>query len=196
MNKALGIIGLGLATAVSSFAATQWTVDFAHSKMKFAVSHLVISEVEGSFKVYSGTLTSSTPDFADATIEFAADVNSISTENEMRDKHLKSDDFFNAEKFPQMTFKSTSWKKIDEKNYQLEGNLTIRDITKPVTFNVVYGGTVKDGRGNIKAGFKATSVINRFDFGLKWNALTEAGGATVGKEVTITLNFEFAQKKS
>jgi polyisoprenoid-binding protein YceI len=196
MKKTLSIIALALAVSASSFAASAWTVDFAHSKVKFAVSHLVISEVEGAFKVYSGTLASSKPDFSDATVDFSVDVKSINTENEMRDKHLQGDDFFNAEKFPQMTFKSTSWKKVDDKNFVLTGDLTIRDVTRPITFTVVYGGTVKDPWGNLKAGFKATGTINRFEYGLKWNTLTEAGGAVVGKEVTITLNLEFAQKKS
>ena len=114
----------------------------------------------------------------------------------MRDNHLKSGDFFNAEKFPRMTFKSAAWKKVGEQNYLLEGDLTIRDVTKRVTFAVVHGGTIKDPWGNTKAGFKATTVINRFDYGLKWNTLMEAGGATVGKDVSITLNLEFGQKKS
>jgi polyisoprenoid-binding protein YceI len=195
MKQTFSILALSLALSISSFAQTTWTVDNAHSNVKFSVSHLVISEVEGNFKVYSGTLQS-TPDFSNATVEFAVDANSINTENEMRDKHLKSDDFFNAEKFPKITFKSTSWKKVSEQKYVLEGDLTIRDVTKRVAFNIVYGGTMKDGYGNTKAGFKGTATINRFEYGLKWNALTEAGGATVGKDVSIILNFEFTQKKS
>lgn len=194
MNKTLSAIALGPIISMGSVAQTTWTVDNVHSNVKFTVSHLVISEVEGSFKVYSGTVESKA-DFSDAAIEFTVDVNSITTDNEMRDKHLKSDDFFNAEKFPKMTFTSTAWKKLDDRNYRLEGNLTIRDVTKPVVFNVVYGGTMKDPYGNVKAGFKATATINRFDYGLKWNVLTEAGGATVGKDVAITLNLELTQKK-
>lgn len=93
-------------------------------------------------------------------------------------------------------FKSVSWKKLNDRLYELEGDLTIRDITKRVTFTVVNGGTIKDPWGNTKAGFKATTIINRFDYGLKWNVLTEAGGATVGKDVSITLNLQFAQKKA
>ncbi len=196
MKRTIGIITLVLTLAVSVFAQTTWKLDNVHSNVKFSVSHLVISEVDGNFKTYSGILQSPTTDFANSTVAFSVDVNSINTENEMRDKHLKSDDFFNAEKFPAMTFKSTSWKKADDKNYVLEGDLTIRDVTKRVAFNVVYGGTMKDGYGNTKAGFKGTTSINRFDFGLKWNALTEAGGATVGKDVAIVLNLQFAQQKS
>ena len=113
----------------------------------------------------------------------------------MRDTHLKSDDFFNAEKYPKMTFKSISFKKVSGNKYALTGNLTLRDVTKNVTFDVTYGGTAKDGYGNTKAGFKASTIINRFDYGLKWNALTEAGGMTVGSDVTIALRLEFAQAK-
>ena len=176
-------------------AQTKWTVDNAHSGVKFTVSHLVISEVEGSFKTFTGSMTAAKPDFTDAQVEFSVDVNSISTDNEMRDKHLKSDDFFNAEKFPNMTFKSISFKKLTPKSYELTGNLTIREVTKKVKFAVTYGGTVKDPYGNTKAGFKATAVINRLEYGLKWNTLTEAGGAVVGKDVTIVLNAEFAKAK-
>jgi len=196
MKQVLSIATLALTMAVSSPAQTTWTVDNAHSNVKFSVTHMVISEVEGNFKVYSGFIQSSTQDFVDATVNFSVDVNSTNTENDMRDKHLKSDDFFNAEKFPTMMFKSTSWKKVDGQQYILEGDLTIRDITKRVSFAVVYGGTMKDGYGNTKAGFKGTTTINRFDYNLKWNALTEAGGAMVSKDVNITLNLEFAQKKS
>ena len=195
MKITLIAIALGLVMATGAVAQTTWTVDNSHSKVKFAVTHLVIAEVEGNFNVYEGTLQSS-KDFSDAKVEFTVDVNSINTENETRDKHLKSDDFFNAERFPKATFKSTSWKKVDDQNYVLEGNLTIRDITKSVVFTVVNGGTVKDPWGNIKTGFKATTTINRFDYNLKWNAMTEAGGAVVGKNVTLTVQLEFAKKKS
>ena len=177
------------------FAQTKWTVDNVHSSVKFSVSHLVISEVEGAFKKFTGTVTSPSPDFTNATVDFSIDVSSLNTDNEMRDKHLKSDDFFNAEQYPNMTFKSTSFKKVSGNKYALKGNLTIRNVTKPVTFDVVYGGTAKDGYGNTKAGFKASTVINRFDYNLKWNNLTEAGGATVGKDVTLDLKMELAQSK-
>jgi len=196
LKSGLILAASALIAASNGIAKTKWEVDNVHSKVKFSVTHLLISEVEGSFNVYSGTLQSSTADFSDATVEFAVDVPSISTDNEMRDKHLRSDDFFNAEKYPKMTFKSTSWKRVDDQNYLLEGDLTIRNVTKRVKFAVFNGGTIKDPWGSIKTGFKASTVINRFDFGLKWNTLTEAGGATVSKDVNITLNLEFAQKAS
>jgi polyisoprenoid-binding protein YceI len=178
------------------FAQTKWTVDPVHSNVKFTVSHLVISEVEGSFKKFDGTLLTAKPDLSDAAINFSVDVNSVNTENDMRDKHLKSDDFFNADQYPNMTFKSTSFKKTGGNKYALYGNLTIRNVTKPVKFDVVYGGVAKDGYGNTKAGFKATTTINRFDYNLKWNGLTSAGDATVGKDVTIDLKLELAQAKA
>jgi polyisoprenoid-binding protein YceI len=178
------------------FAQTKWNVDNVHSSVKFSVPHLVISEVEGSFKKFDGSVAAAKPDFTDANVNFNIDVNSINTDNEMRDKHLKGDDFFNAEQYPNMTFKSTSFKKVSGNKYALSGNLTIRNVTKPVKFDVVFGGTAKDGYGNTKAGFKATTVINRFDYNLKWNSLTEAGGATVGKDITIDLKLQFAQAKA
>jgi polyisoprenoid-binding protein YceI len=159
------------------------------------VQHLVISEVDGTFKIFDGSVNAPTADFNNATINFNVDVNSINTDEEKRDAHLKSDDFFNAEKYPKMTFTSTSFKKVSGNKYALEGNLTIRDVTKKVKFAVVYGGTVKDPWGNVKAGFKATGKINRKDFGLKWGAMTEAGGAVVGDEVEMEIRVEFAQQK-
>jgi polyisoprenoid-binding protein YceI len=193
-NSIIAVV-LTISLAGTTQAQTKWTADNAHTSLKFTVTHLVISEVEGNFKTFTGSMTASKPDFTDAQIDFSADINSVNTDNEMRDKHLKSDDFFNAEKYPKMTFKSLSMKKMSGNRYELTGNLTIRDVTKKVKFNVTYGGTVKDPWGNTKAGFKATTVINRFDYGLKWDKVTEAGGAVAGKDVTILINAEFAKEK-
>lgn len=176
-------------------AQTTWNVDASHSNVKFSVVHMVVSETEGYFKTYSGKAVTTTPDFDGATIEFSVDVNSINTDNADRDKHLRSDDFFNAEKFPKMTFKSTSFKKLSGNNYELTGDLTIRDVTKRVTFQVTYGGTAKDPWGNVKAGFKAKSKINRKDYNLKWSVVTEAGGMVVSDEVDVLLNIELVQAK-
>jgi len=196
MKRTIGIFATAFIMTIGAVAQTAWTVDHAHSSVKFTVSHLVIAEVEGNFKVFSGSLQSSKPDFTDANVEFAVDVKSVDTDNDMRDNHLKSEDFFHAEKFPHMSFKSLSWKKVGEQRYILEGDLTIRDVTRRVAFDVVYGGTIKDPWGNTKAGFKATTHINRFDYGLQFNAVTETGGAVVGRQVGITLNLEFAQKEA
>ncbi|RYY38989.1 MAG: polyisoprenoid-binding protein [Chitinophagaceae bacterium] len=194
MKKLFLAAAIALSTS-GLFAQTTWNVDPAHSNVRFTVSHLVVSEVEGTFKKFNGSLVSSRPDLTDAKINFTVDVNSINTDNEGRDKHLKGDDFFNADNYPQMTFVGTSFRKLSGNQYELKGNLTIRNVTRPATFKVTYGGTVKDPWGNIKAGFKASGSINRFDYGLKWNTLTEAGGAVVGKDIAIDLKLEFAQAK-
>ncbi len=178
-----------------SNAQATWNLDPNHTNVKFTATHMVISEVDGHFKTFAGSMTASKPDFTDAKIDFTVDVASITTDNDMRDNHLKSDDFFNAEKFPKMTFKSVSMKKISGNKYELTGDLTIRNITKRVKFAVVYGGTVKDPYGNTKAGFKATTTIDRLGFGLKWNSLIETGGAVVGKDVVININAEFTLAK-
>lgn len=182
--------------AANLATAGKWALDKSHSSVKFTVQHLVVSEVEGNFKMFSGSVDAPAPDFNNAKINFTVDVNSINTDDEKRDAHLKSDDFFNAEKYPNMTFTSTSFKKIKGNMYALEGNLTIRDVTKKVKFAVLYGGTIKDPWGNIKAGFKASGKISRKEFGLKWNTLTETGGAVVGDDVNMIINTEFAQQKS
>jgi polyisoprenoid-binding protein YceI len=188
---------VALAVCISSIAGAQdkWNLDKAHAGVKFTVTHMLISEVEGSFKTFDGSMTASKPDFTDALINFTVDVASISTDNEMRDKHLKSDDFFNAEKFPKMTFKSSSFKKVSDKKYELTGDLTIRDVTKKVKFDVTFGGTMLDPYGNTRAGFKATGTINRLDYGLKWNKLTEAGGAIVSSDVNLVISAEFTKGK-
>lgn len=169
--------------------AAKWNVDKAHSNVKFTVTHLLVSEVEGSFKLFDGSMETSKPDFSDAKINFTVDVNSVNTDNDMRDKHLKSDDFFGAEKFPQMKFVSTSFKPVGDNKYKLAGNLTIKDVTKPVVFDVTYGGSTV-AMGKAKSGFKAKTTINRFDYNLKWDKATEAGGLVVSKEVDLVVNAE------
>jgi polyisoprenoid-binding protein YceI len=198
MNIAVGsaLIALIALFTQSAFAQNSWSLDKSHSSLKFGVKHLVVSEVEGSFKSFTGSVKAKDDTFADAQIEFAADVASINTDDEKRDGHLKSDDFFNAEKFPQMKFVSKTFKKTGKDKYKLTGDLTIRDVTQTVTFDVDFGGVVKDPWGNIKAGFKAVTSINRFDYNLKWNTMLEAGGAVVGKEIKITANIELAKAKS
>lgn len=174
--------------------ATKWTVDKGHSNVKFVVTHMSVSEVEGSFKIFDGNVEHTKADFSDAVINFTVDVNSVNTDNERRDNHLKSDDFFNAASFPQMKFVSTSMKPLGNNKFQLAGNLTIRDVTKPVVFEVSYGGSLNTGRG-VKAGFKAKTTINRFDYNLKWDRAVEAGGLVVAKDVDIVINLELDQAK-
>ena len=208
MKKTLLFSTMGLAALLTAFIpahqskpvtdpsprqTSKWTTDKPHTNVKFSVSHLVISDVEGTFKSVDGTMETSKADFSDAKINFTAEVSSISTDNDMRDNHLKSDDFFNAAKFPQIKFVSSSFTPLGDNKYKLVGNLTIRDVTKPVTFDVKYGGTIS-AMGATHAGFKATTTIDRFDYNLKWNKATEAGGMIVGKDVDITVNVDF--KKS
>ncbi|MFM7774777.1 MAG: YceI family protein [Candidatus Kapaibacterium sp.] len=185
------LIALVAAIVLSSAAqADTWKCDAVHSNVTFNVNHLVISEVQGSFKVFDGTMTTSKSDMSDAVISFSVNTASINTDNEMRDGHLRSDDFFNAEKYPAMTFKSTGMTKTGANTYKLMGNLTIRDVTKPVTFDVRFGGEAKNGMGKQARGFVAETTIDRMDYNLKWNKLTEAGGAMVGKDVRIRCNME------
>ena len=194
-NKMIGIKASESNTiAVANPNATTWTLDRSHSSISFSIEHLMVSEVEGKFRKFEGTMTGEKADYTDAAVDFAADVNSIDTDDDKRDGHLKSDDFFNAEKYPQIKFKSKSFKKLAGNKYLLTGDLTIRDITKSVSWSVISKPMVKDPWGNNKAGFTASLTVNRFDYNLKWNTLTEAGGAVVGKDVKIKVNVEFAKK--
>ena len=189
--KKLFLFVLATSLSISTFAQTKWTTDPMHSFVNFAVKHSGISFVDGSFKKFEGEIVAAKADLTDAKITFSADVASINTSVEMRDNHLKSDDFFNAEKYPKMTFESTSFKKVKNNVYALAGKLTIRDVTKNVTFDVVYGGTAKDQQGNTKAGFLATTKINRLDYNVSYDPT----GAGIAKDVLITLNLQFVQAK-
>ncbi|MEQ8927657.1 MAG: YceI family protein [Fulvivirga sp.] len=182
---------------VAGFSVAQaqinWQIDKAHSTIGFNVTHLVISEVEGKFNEFDAKVVSTSEDFAGSEVSFTAKVASIDTDNEQRDTHLKSEDFFAAESNPELTFNGNI-KKEGEK-YKLVGKLTMRGTTKDVTFDVKYNGTIKDPWGNIKSDFKITGTVNRKEYGLKWGALTEAGGAVVADEVEIVCNVEL-QKQS
>ena len=186
---------LSLATAmvfaflISASAQTTWTIDKNHSTIGFSIDHMVISEVDGKFDDFDGSLTSSKDDLTDATISFTAKTASINTGVDRRDNHLRSGDFFDAEKFPEMTFKSSSFKKVSDGKYSMTGDLTIHGITKSVTLDVKFNGTVDTGKG-IKAGFKVSGVIMRKDWGLTWNNIIESGGLTVGEEVTLDVKLE------
>lgn len=177
-----------------SFSQTTWTVDKSHSKVGFSVSHLVITDVEGFFKDYDAQITTDGDDFSKAKIDFTIKTASIFTDNNDRDNHLRADDFFNAEKYPAMTFKGKSMKKVGDKKYKLVGDLTIRDVTKQVELEVKYNGTVKDPWGNTKAGFKVKGEINRFDYNLKWNKAIETGSLVVGKDVELVIDLQLVKK--
>lgn len=184
-----------VASVASVMAQTSWNLDRSHSKVGFSVDHMVISEVAGDFQKFEAKVSSKADDFVDANIDFTIDTKSINTNEQMRDDHLRSDDFFNAEKYPAIKFKGKSLKKVKDNNYVLSGDLTIRDVTKPVTFAVKYGGTIVDPYKNTRAGFRVSGTINRLDYGLKYNPVLEAGGAAVGSEVRIIANLEFIKQK-
>ncbi len=194
MNKIKILVMLLVSALSASFAQTAtWKFDPAHTQIKFTVKHLVISEVTGNFKKFDGTVTTNGNDFSTAKIDFIAETNSIFTDNEKRDNHLKSDDFFNAEKFPQLKFVGKSMKKAGKNKFKLTGDLTIRDVTKSIILDVVYNGSTT-AWGSTHAGFKLTGKVNRFDYNLKWNSLIETGGAVVGKDVTITCDVELIKE--
>lgn len=178
---------------MSTQTLEKWGIDTTHSEVTFKVKHLVISTVTGKFRSFDASIESDNEDFEDAKITFEAEINSIDTNNEDRDNHLKSDDFFNAEEYPKMTFESTSFKKTGDGEYKLVGDLTIRGNTRTVELDAEYGGTVVDPYGNTKAGFEVTGKINRKEFGLTWSAVTEAGNVVVSDEVKLILNVQFVK---
>lgn len=192
MKKITGLFALLLLTG-STFAQTNWSIDKTHSKIGFSATHMVVAETEGVFKDFDAKVTSKSDDFNGAEVEFTAKVASINTDNEKRDGHLKSDDFFNAEKFPEIKFKGTLVKEGGK--YVLKGKFTMRDVTKDVAFDVAYGGTV-NAFGGQKAGFKLTGKVNRMDYGLKWDKTIEAGGLVVGSEVELIVKVEFNKDKA
>ena len=169
----------------------KWTIDPAHSEIGFKVKHLMISTVSGKFtRFHAEAETNSEDDFLGALIHFSAEVDSIQTGMEARDSHLKSEEFFHASAFPQIQFQSTGFEKSGDDSYDLTGNLTIRDVSKPIALRVVFQGLMQDFSGNTKAGFEVTGIINRHDFGLKWNAITEAGGIVVSDHVKLHMDIQ------
>lgn len=181
-------------SAMLTFAQTNWAFDKAHSKIGFSVSHLVITDVEGNFKEFDASVTTDGDNWENAKIEFTAEIASIDTDNEKRDEHLRSDDFFNAEMYPQLKFVSKSFNKVEGNEYKLVGDLTIRDVTKEVELEVELNGTVVDPWGNTKAGFDLEGEINRFDYGLKWSKALETGGLVVGEDVEIIGKLQLMKK--
>lgn len=168
---------------------TNWKVDPTHSEIEFKVKHMMISTVTGSFGEFDANIESVDDTFKDANFSFSAKIDSISTKNNDRDTHLKSDDFFNAEKHPSLSFKSKSFD-----GETMIGELTIRDITKEVSLKVDFNGIAVDPYGQTKAGFEAEGSINRKDFNLNWNAVTEAGSIVVSDKVRLIANLQFIKQ--
>jgi polyisoprenoid-binding protein YceI len=175
----------------AAFAQSTWTIDKNHSKVGFNVTHMAVSEVEGKFNDFEGTVVAKSDDFNGAQVEFTSKTASVDTDNERRDNHLKSPDFFDAEKFPETKFSGTLVK--DGGKYKLKGDLTMKGVTKKVEFDVTYGGTINHGKG-IKAGFKLTGKINRQDYGLTWANKVPTGELVVGDEVELVVKVELDKK--
>ncbi|MEZ0487064.1 YceI family protein [Fibrella aquatica] len=186
------LIPVAALLSLSAANAQTWAVDKSHSRVGFSVTHALLSEVDGNFKTYDAKITSSKEDLSDAVIELTADINSINTDNERRDGHLKSADWFDTAKFPTLTFKSTSFKKVEGKKYKLMGDLTMHGVTKPVTLDAVLVGPItSEGRNGKqqKAGLKLSGTIKRTDFGVG-----SAGGVVVSEEVELKAAGEFTKQ--
>jgi polyisoprenoid-binding protein YceI len=192
MKKYVLIFFMIAGTIYSTTAQTKWVIDKAHSNIGFSVMHYVITEVEGNFQDFDGSVMATGDSFEGAAVEFAAQTASVDTDNEKRDNHLKSDDFFNAKQYPEIKFKGKLQKNGGK--LQLVGDFTMRDVTKQVTFDVQHNGTVDLGKGK-KAGFKITGTIDRFEYGVKFNKALETGGLVVAQEVDITCNIELNEAK-
>ena len=186
MRRLIAAVTLMLLTG-SLFAQGTWTLDKAHTKIGFNVTHMVVAEVEGSFRDFDGTIVSNSADFSGSEISFTAKTASVDTDNDRRNDHLKSPDFFDAEKFPEISFKGILAKESGK--YKLKGDFTMHGVTKTVEFDVTYAGTVDTGRGQ-KAGFKIMGIVNRRDYGLNWDAKVATGELVVADEVEILCKIE------
>ena len=174
-------------------STTKWAIDPTHSEIGFKVKHMMFTNVSGKFQKFTADIISEGDDFENAAINFSGDIESLTTGNADRDTHLLSADFFDVEKFPKITFSSTSVKKIDENQYEITGDLSLHGETKSVKLDAEYSGQMKDPWGNTKAGFALTGKINRKDWGLNWNAALETGGVLVSEEVKLAIELQFAK---
>jgi len=174
---------------------TKWAMDATHSEVQFKIRHLMVSNVTGHFKNFDATVETEGTDITTAKVHFHADIDSISTNNEQRDGHLKANDFFDAANHPQLTFESSKVDKINDEDYILHGTLTMRGISKEIELKVELGGIVQDPWGNTRAGFSVNGKINRKDFGVSFSMVSETGGLLLGEDVHIHANVEFTQVK-
>ena len=175
-------------------ATTTWTIDSTHSEIGFKVKHMMFTNVSGKFDAYEGTIETEENDFTTAKISFSADIASIDTRNTDRDNHLKSGDFFDVENHPKLTFTGKSFNKINDHNYELTGDLTIKGISKEVKLPVEFSGLMQDPWGNTKVGLNIETKINRKDWGLNWNATLETGGVLVGEEVKLIIDLQLMKQ--
>ena len=175
-------------------ANQKWALDPTHSELQFKIKHLMISTVSGQFNQFNAAVETKDDDFTKAKVHFEANVDSISTNNEQRDAHLKNGDFFDSEKFPVITFDSERMEKIAEDEYKLHGTLTIRGVSKKIILNAEFGGITKDPWGNTRTGFAVAGKINRQDFGMSFGAVSETGGLLLGDDVKINANVQFVKE--
>ncbi len=175
-------------------ATVKWTLDKAHSQLQFKVRHMMLTTVTGDFKEFDIDVETEGDDFSTAKISASVNIASVASGSEQRDTHLKSDDFFNAEKFPTLSFAGTSLTHAGDDHWILQGDLTIRDIKKPVSLQVLYMGMIDDPWGNKKAGFEVNGKVSRKEYGLLWNVVTEAGGVVAGDDVRIHCNVQFIRQ--
>ena len=175
---------------------TSWKIDPVHSSIAFSVDYMVLTEVTGNFREFSGTLQQDDENFSGRKVDVTIKTTSISTENEKRDGHLRSADFFDAQKYPEITFVSKSFEKKSANEYQITGELTMHGISNPMVISAKYMGQAKDPWGNIRQGFKGTATINRTDFGIEYNSTLETGGLLIGKDVAIKLNMQFIKQQN
>ena len=174
--------------------ATEWTFDMAHTNIGFSITHLVVSDVTGRFKEFDGSFTSESDDFSGSEVNIVIKTASVFTDHEKRDGHLRSSDFFDAEKNPEITFKSTDFKKVADKKYKISGKLLMNGVTQDVIFDATLTGIIKDFRDATRAGFKAWTTIDRYDYNLTYNKALETGGFLISREVEININVELIQK--
>lgn len=170
-----------------------WTIDPMHSDVQFKIKHLVISNVTGTFKNFEGNIVTDGDDFNNAKVNFVIHVKSIDTNQSERDLHLKTGDFFDADLFPKITFESTSFIKTTSGDYKMDGNLTLKGVTKSIELHVEYGGSEDNGHGVLKHGFEITGVVNRIEFGMTWNKLTDTGGLGLGENIKLIANIQVAE---
>jgi polyisoprenoid-binding protein YceI len=175
-------------------ATTKWALDGAHSEIGFKIKHLMITTVSGKFNKFEGTVDTDGDDFSTARINFSAEVGSVNTNNDQRDGHLKSAEFFDSEKYPLLTFNHAKLQPVKENKYTLQGDLNLHGATKPVTLDVEFEGVAKDPWGNTKAGFTITGKVNRKDWDLNWNAPLETGGVLLGEEVKIEIHAQLTRQ--
>jgi polyisoprenoid-binding protein YceI len=174
---------------------TKWLLDPMHSELQFKIKHLMISNVSGALKNFSAEVETEDEDFSSAKINLAAQMDSISTNNEQRDAHLRNSDFFEVEKYPELKFKSTKVEKVDSDTFMLHGELTMKGVTKPVKLNVEFNGATKDPWGGERAGFVITGKINRADWGINFNSVLETGGVMLSEEVRINSEIELVKQE-